>query len=75
MATRAGVCCDVGEESLQRPAASPDDRVRCLRCGTLYTKAAQDAEACPECGHPGWIAATLPLGAAAPVETVARPRG
>ena len=65
----------MGGEQFERPGASADDPVRCLRCGALYMKATHGAEACPECGHLGWIAATIPLGANAPVESATRPRG
>jgi hypothetical protein len=42
------------------------DRVRCLECGTTYTKPAgggtvQENPGCPRCGYLGWISAELPL--------------
>jgi predicted nucleic acid-binding Zn-ribbon protein len=45
---------------------SPIETVRCLSCGTLYTKplgggTVRANPGCPECGYIGWVAAASSL--------------
>jgi hypothetical protein len=54
------------------------DRVRCLECGTTYSKLARGGTVtrnpgCPSCGYLGWILATIPP-APPPVMPGGRPR-
>ncbi len=42
------------------------ERVRCLECGTLYSKpvggtTVDKNPGCPVCGYVGWLAASVPL--------------
>ena len=42
------------------------DRVRCLECGTAYSKpgeggTVQENPGCPRCGYLGWISASVPF--------------
>ena len=48
----------------QRLPHGTAELVRCLECGTIYTKPDEldDASPCPNCGYVGWIA----LGAGEP---------
>jgi hypothetical protein len=44
------------------------ERVRCLECGTTYTKPADggtvyENPGCPRCGYLGWISAAIPASA------------
>jgi ribosomal protein S27AE len=47
------------------------ERVRCLECGTTYTKpgdggTVNENPGCPRCGYLGWIAASVPDAPASP---------
>jgi len=47
------------------------ERVRCLDCGTSYSKPADggtvhENPGCPRCGYLGWMATALPTAPAAP---------
>ena len=54
-----------------RPAGSVPtlilvESVRCLECGAVYGKPADDGTVqenpgCPECGYVGWLSVALPL--------------
>jgi hypothetical protein len=42
------------------------EEVRCLECGTTYTKpkggsTVTNNPGCPECGYVGWVAASVPV--------------
>jgi NAD-dependent SIR2 family protein deacetylase len=42
------------------------ERVRCLECGTEYSKperggTANENPGCPRCGYLGWLSASIPL--------------
>jgi predicted nucleic acid-binding Zn-ribbon protein len=48
------------------PALSVYENVRCLECGTVYTKPTRGGTAranpgCPECGYVGWVATSVPV--------------
>lgn len=48
------------------PNLSPIESVRCLECGTVYSKPAGGGTAsrnpgCPDCGYVGWRAVTVPF--------------
>ena len=50
------------------------ERVRCLDCGTSYSKPADggtvhENPGCPRCGYLGWMATGLPTGPAAPARS------
>jgi predicted nucleic acid-binding Zn-ribbon protein len=46
----------------QRAEAHRSDLVRCLDCGTIYSRPPTDDRAgpCPNCGYVGWIALDAP---------------
>ena len=42
------------------------DAVRCLECGTIYSKPVEAGTVasnpgCPDCGYVGWLAVTIPV--------------
>jgi hypothetical protein len=62
-------------------SASETERVRCLECGTVYSKphgrgTLRANPGCPHCGYLGWLAASVPFSPAdAPTRFVlGRPR-
>jgi hypothetical protein len=51
------------------------ERVRCLDCGTSYSKPADggtvhENPGCPHCGYLGWMATGVPTGPTAPARSV-----
>jgi hypothetical protein len=50
-------------------STSESEGVRCLECGTVYSKPAgrgtlKGDPGCPECGYLGWLAASIPFSPA-----------
>ena len=48
------------------PSLSVYENVRCLECGSVYTKPTRGGTAranpgCPECGYVGWVATNVPV--------------
>jgi hypothetical protein len=44
----------------------PVDEVRCLECGTVYSKplaggTVESNPGCPSCGYVGWLAVSIPV--------------
>jgi hypothetical protein len=56
----------------EAPSLSVYENVRCLECGSVYTKPTRGGTAranpgCPDCGYVGWVATKVP------VRTTSRP--
>jgi predicted nucleic acid-binding Zn-ribbon protein len=50
------------------PTFAVYENVRCLECGTVYSKPTRGGTAranpgCPDCGYVGWIAVNMPVRA------------
>ena len=48
------------------PTLTVYENVRCLECGTVYSKPARGGTAhanpgCPDCGYVGWVSVTVPF--------------
>jgi hypothetical protein len=51
------------------PAATDTESVRCLECGTVYSKphgrgTLRANPGCPQCGYLGWLSASVPFSPA-----------
>jgi hypothetical protein len=56
----------VAEKGEAGPALTVLESVRCLECGSVYSKPAdggtvRENPGCPECGYVGWVVADRPL--------------
>ena len=56
----------MGDKPEPRPTLAVYECVRCLACGTEYSKPSRGGTAranpgCPDCGYVGWLAVNVPV--------------
>ena len=61
----------VGERTSSTPDLDTGETVRCLDCGTVYSRPADGGTVsrnpgCPECGYLGWLSSSIPFSGDAP---------
>jgi hypothetical protein len=56
----------MGDKRLAGPTFAVYESVRCLGCGTVYSKPSRGGTAranpgCPDCGYVGWLSVNVPV--------------